>query len=536
MARFMRRRWPRIDGSYGMSMIAHMVARGAAATPDKTALIHDADALSYARLDDLVCRCVAALKASGIGKGDRVAFLGLNTIDYVILLMAALRIGAVTVAVNWRLVPREIAYIIKDAGAHFLLTQAAVLDNALAVRAEAGLDTILMSDAEFEDRPTFRQWVAGFAPDQTLAALEPSDVAVQLYTSGTTGHPKGALLTHGSLTASLSQGRKIGEDWASWRASDVSLVAMPLFHIGGTAWVMQTLNGGGTGVILAQPDVAAIIAAVQKHAITKMFAVPAVLNMILGHPDAQAADFSSMRVLPYGASPIPLDVLSRSMQMFPNAQFVQMYGATETSGTIVYLPPEDHDVAGTARMAGCGRPFPDVELRIVGEDGQDRAAGEVGEVWVRSPLVMAGYHNLADANAAAFVDGWFRTGDAAYVDADGYVYLFDRVKDMIVSGGENIYPAEVENALHHHRAVRDCAVIGVPDARWGEAVKAIVVLKPGEQASGPDLIAFARTHIAGFKCPKSVDFTDELPRNPSGKVLKKDLRKLYWGEGVRQIG
>ena len=519
-----------------MSMIANMVALGAAATPDKAALIQDDEVLSYAQLDDLVCRCVAALKASGIGKGDRVAFLGLNTIDYVILLIAALRIGAVTVAVNWRLVPREIAYIIKDAGAHFLLTQGAVLDNALAVRAEAGLDTILLCDAGFEDRPPFRQWLAGFAPDRSVAELTSADVAVQLYTAGTTGHPKGALLTHGTLAAALTQGRKIGEDWALWKPSDVALVAMPLFHIGGTAWVMQTLNGGGTGVILAQPDVTIIIAAVQKHRITKMFAVPAVLNMILNHPDAQGADFASMRVLPYGASPIPLDVLSRSMQMFPNAQFVQMYGATETSGTIVYLPPEDHDVAGTPRMAGCGKPYPDVALRIVGDDGQERAPGEVGEVWVRSPLVMAGYHNLADANASAFVDGWYRTGDAAYVDADGYVYLFDRVKDMIVSGGENIYPAEVENALHNHADVRDCAVIGVPDARWGEAVKAIVVLKGDASASEAELIAFSRTQIAGFKCPKSVDFVDELPRNPSGKVLKKELRKLYWQEGERQIG
>lgn len=187
-------------------------------------------------------------------------------------------------------------------------------------------------------------------------------------------------------------------------------------------------------------------------------------------------------------------------------------------------------------MKGCGKPFPDVELRIVGEDGQDRAPGEVGEVWVRAPLVMAGYHNLPEANAGAFVDGWYRTGDAAYRDADGYLYLYDRVKDMIVSGGENIYPAEVENALHHHPAVRDCAVIGVPDARWGEAVKAIVVTRAGESVSADDLIAFARTQIAGFKCPKSIDFVDELPRNPSGKVLKKELRKLYWQEGERQIG
>ena len=221
------------------------------------------------------------------------------------------------------------------------------------------------------------------------------------------------------------------------------------------------------------------------------------------------------------------------MQLFPNASFVQLYGATETCGTIVYLPPEDHDVAGTPRMAGCGKPYPEVELRIVGSDGADVAPGEIGEVLVRSPLVMSGYHRLPDATAQAFDGDWYRSGDSGRLDADGYLYLHDRVKDMIVSGGENIYPAEVENVLHDHPAVRDCAVIGVPDDRWGEAVRAIVVRAAPVEAD--ELIGFARGRLAGYKLPKAIDFIDELPRNPSGKILKRVLRAPYWPADGRQV-
>jgi long-chain acyl-CoA synthetase len=511
--------------------LADMTARGAARVPQHVALVSGNERINYAMLHDMVLRCVAALRARGIGRGDRVGYLGLNSIDYVVLLKAALRIGAVTVAVNWRLVPREIGYIIGDAQIALLVTDAerigAVGDT---------VPTVLLIDGEHQGRPRFRGWIAGFAPDSEVADHTAGDVAVQLYTSGTTGHPKGALLTHGSLTASLDQGRLIGEAWASWNGTDVALVAMPQFHIGGTAWTLQALNAGGTSILLGKPEIADIIDAVERHGVTKMFAVPAVLGMILAHPRAATADLTSLRTLLYGASPIPLDILKRSMALFPNARFVQMYGSTETSGTIVYLPPEDHAIAGNIRMTGCGKPFPEVELRAVDPQGRDLPPGKVGEILVRSPLVMKGYHNLPKASAAAFDGDWFRTGDAGSIDADGYLYLFDRVKDMIVSGAENIYPAEVESALHDHPGVRECAVIGVPDPRWGEAVKAIVVRAPGTDLDAAALIAFARTRIAGFKVPKSVDFVDTLPRNPSGKILKKDLRAPYWAGGARQVG
>ena len=512
-------------------LLAGMTERGAARAPLHRALVSGDNSLDYALLHDAVLRCVAVLRASGIGKGDRVGYLGLNSIDYVILLQAALRVGAVTVAINWRLVAREIAFIVGDARIALLVTEAERLEAI-----GESVDLVLLVDAAHQERPPFREWIAQFDPDPGIAEIDPRDVAVQLYTSGTTGSPKGALLTHASLTASLGQGALAGEEWSAWHDSDVSLVAMPQFHIGGTAWTLQTLNAGGTAVLLGKPEISDIIDAVERHRVTKMFAVPAVLSLILAHPRAMGADLSSVRALLYGASPIPLDILKRSMALFPNARFVQMYGATETSGTIVYLPPEDHDIGGNERMTGCGKPFPQVELRVVDPDGSDVAPGVVGEILVRSPLVMKGYHNLPEASAAAFDGDWYRTGDAGFLDADGYLYLFDRVKDMIVSGGENIYPAEVESALHDHPGVQDCAVIGVPDARWGEAVKAIVVRAPDTLIGGAELIAFARTRIAGFKVPKSIDFVDTLPRNPSGKILKKELRAHYWPHDGRQVG
>ncbi|MFN7177483.1 MAG: AMP-binding protein, partial [Thermaurantiacus sp.] len=278
-----------------------------------------------------------------------------------------------------------------------------------------------------------------------------------------------------------------------------------------------------------------IIDTIEAERVTKAFAVPAVLNMIINHPRAKAADLSSMTELLYGASPIPLEVLKGAMAAFRNASFIQCYGATETSGTVVYLPPADHDVDGNERMRGCGRPFPGNAVRIVDAAGREVPRREVGEIAVRSVSVMKGYHNNPAATEKAIQGGWYLTGDAGWMDEDGYLYIHDRVKDMIVSGAENIYPAEVENALAAHPAVRDSAVIGVPDATWGEAVKAIVVLKDGASASPEELIAHCRKHIAGYKCPKSVDFVAELPRNPSGKILKKELRKPWWEGRERQV-
>jgi len=520
--------------AHEFTTLTNLTAAHAAATPEKTAIVFEGSRLSYAELHQQVLRTVAALRTEGVGPGDRVGWLGLNHPDYIVVMNACFRIGAVLVSINARLVAREIAYILKDAGISLLISENQFLPVAEEARTAAGVKTIVLVDAPHDGRAAFCDWITGHAPDAVAHPTDPEDIALQLYTSGTTGFPKGALLPHRALIGTIAKGGLTGEAWSIWNEDDVCLVAMPLFHIGGTGWSLHALEAGATMVILPRPDIAGIIGAVASERITKMFAVPAVLGAILEHLEREPANLTSLTELLYGASPIPLDILRRSMGAFPNAGFIQCYGATETSGTVVYLPPEDHDVAGNARMLGCGKPFPGNEIRILDAAGNTLSAGAVGEVAIRSVSNMIGYHRNPDATAKAMIDGWYHTGDAGFLDADGYLTIHDRVKDMIVSGAENIYPAEVENALHEHPAVADCAVIGVPDARWGEAVKAIVVKKA--EVTADEIMAFAKSRIAGFKVPKSVDFVDALPRNASGKILKKELRAPYWPEGGRQVG
>lgn len=513
--------------------LAAITGHHAATQPDKAAIRVDGAVWSYAALQTRVLQTVAALRRAGVKQGDRVGWLALNHPDYITLMCACFRIGAVLVAINARLVAREIAYILSDAGIDIIISESSFLPLVEDARATTGLGSVILLDAPFEGRPAFADWIAGHAPDAAMPAIGPDDIALQLYTSGTTGFPKGALLTHRQLLGTIEKGALTGEAWGRWDGDDIALVAMPLFHIGGSGWALHALEAGATMVILPRPDVPGMVAAIASQRITRMFAVPAVLLAICQYLETAPADLTSMTELYYGASPIPLDVLRRSMAAFPNAGFIQCYGATETCGTVVYLPPYDHDPAGNARMRGCGKPFPGNAVKIIDGDGQELAPGQVGEICIKSVSVMAGYHGKPEATAKAVVDGWYLTGDAGYLDADGYLYIHDRVKDMIVSGAENIYPAEVENALHEHPAVADCAVIGVPDDRWGEAVKAIVVRKG--DVTPEALIAFARERIAAYKVPKSVEFIDALPRNPSGKILKKDLREPFWAGRERKV-
>jgi acyl-CoA synthetase (AMP-forming)/AMP-acid ligase II len=292
---------------------------------------------------------------------------------------------------------------------------------------------------------------------------------------------------------------------------------------------------GATGVVMREFDPTKVLDFFVTYGISKLFLVPAAMQIVLRQAEARGVDYSRLKNMLYGASPIPLDLMREAMEVF-GCGFVQMYGMTETTGTIVALPPEDHDPEGTPKMRSAGKALPGIEIKIIDEAGQEVAFGEVGEIATRSAMNMRGYWNLPEATAATLsADGWLRTGDAGYMDADGYVYIHDRVKDMIISGGENIYPAEVENALYSHPAVADVAVIGVPHEKWGEAVKAMVVLKPGVDATEEDLIGFARSRIAAYKCPKSVDFIAALPRNPSGKILRRELRAPFWADKERQV-
>ncbi len=310
---------------------------------------------------------------------------------------------------------------------------------------------------------------------------------------------------------------------------------MPLGHIGGVGWAIVGFFNGATTILLREFLPGAVLDAIEHRGISKMFMAPAALQILLAQPRVREIDYSRVRYILYGASPIALDLLRQATEVF-GCGFAQQYGMTETTGTVVYLPPEDHTPEGNKRMRGAGLPMPGVEIRITGADRQVLGPDEIGEIETRSIANMVGYWKQPDATRETVDnDGWLRTGDAGYLDADGYLYIQDRFKDMIVSGAENVYPSEVESAIYGHPSVADVAVIGIPDDRWGEAVKAVVVLKPGFDFDADSIIAFARTRIAAYKAPKSVDLVDVLPRNASGKILRRLLREPYWAGRERQV-
>jgi long-chain acyl-CoA synthetase len=474
------------------------------------------------------------LSSAGVTAGDRVAFLDRNGIEYFEVLFGCALMGAVSVAVNWRLAAAEIAAIIEDAqsrvvffGPDYAATTKELEPLVTCVRQWVPLDQL----AEWRDPPG-----SGTAGDPGYEP-GPDDVVTQLYTSGTTGLPKGAMISGRNISCILNEADRVFHIGAD----TVSLVAMPLFHIGGTGWALAGMSRGGHSVIIRDIDPAEALRLIERHRITETFVVPAVLMFLLATPELATADVSSLRTIFYGASPISEDVLVRSMEAL-GCDFAQVYGLTETTGAITSLMPHDHDPDGprAALLRSAGRPFDHVELKIVDAGtGEVQPVGAVGEVWTRSDQNMLGYWNKPDETASVLSeDGWFRTGDAGWIDEEGYLFLHDRIKDMIVSGGENVYPAEVENALLAHAYVTDAAVIGVPDERWGETVKAIVVKAPGapdDDDLAADIIAATRVRLAHYKCPTSVDFVDMLPRNPSGKVLKRELRRPYWKDSERNI-
>ena len=494
--------------------------------PDDIALVVDDEAITFAQLDERSSRAAQAFRAAGVGMGDRVAFLERNGAEFFDVIFGLAKIGAVAVAVNWRLAAPEVRQILDDARAAVVVVGAEFFDHLQSVEAELPHVRTVVAIGEHDRWPKFSSWLAAHPATDPMITTQPEDVALQLYTSGTTGLPKGVMLTNANLFSKLEG---VTEPWR-FSSDSTSLAMMPFFHIAGSSWALLGLFNGCTTVVLRDVDHGAIVAAITAHRVTNVFMVPAVIRSLL-ETDADA-DFSSLRALVYGASPITDDILAKSRQTF-DCELIQVYGMTETTGSITQLDAVDHQRPELLRS--CGRPFPWVQIRIVDHTGRDVAPGTVGELWVRAEVNMAGYwNNHAATDATVTADGWLKTGDAGYVDAQGYLFLHDRIKDMIVSGGENVYPAEVENVLAAHPRVGDVAVIGVPDEKWGEAVKAVVVAT-GDTLTEHELIAFARGKLAGFKLPKSVDFVDVLPRNPSGKLLKRELREPYWSDSHRRI-
>jgi long-chain acyl-CoA synthetase len=521
--------------------IADVVRNHAAERPDAPALIFEGRTVTFGELDRRSSQVAQALRAAGVTAGDRVAFVDKNGIEWFDVTFGLAKLGAVSVSVNWRLAAPEMATIIRDAGARVVIVGPDFVGHVEQIEAELPeVRTIVAigGDGAGDDRwVAYDEWAGAHPAEDPGVVSAGPDVAFQLYTSGTTGLPKGVMLTNDNFFKGVLG---ITEQWR-FTPDSVNLAMMPMFHIAGAGWSMVGLDQGCATVVLRDVDPAQILSVIPAHGVTNAFMVPAVIQFLLATPGVESTDFSTLRALVYGASPISERVLVKGMETF-GCEFIQVYGLTETTGAITQLDGVDHDPVNKPQLLrSCGKPYPWVEMRTVDSAGEDVPVGHVGELWTRSHQNTIGYWNNPAATADAITpDGWFRTGDAAYLDADGYIYLHDRVKDMIVTGGENVYPAEVENVLMKHPGVADVAVIGVPDQRWGEAVKAIVVptssSPDGPAVSEADLIAFAREHLAGYKLPKSVDFADVLPRNPSGKLLKRELREPYW-EGVeRRVG
>jgi acyl-CoA synthetase (AMP-forming)/AMP-acid ligase II len=506
------------------SFISHWAhARG-----DRVAMREEDRLLTYKDLDEQTAKIVAFLMKAGLKKGDRIAWIGKNSDLYFCLFYGAARLGVVMVPVGWRLAPAEWAFIVNDTQARLLFTGPGFEDVGAALDGQIPhVERIISNiEARAEIAATARQLFDPAGPD---------DAVLQLYTSGTTGNPKGAVLSNRNLFGLRKHANEAELAYTKWDDDEVVLVAMPCAHIGGTGLGIMAVASGLPAYIMAEFTPDGVFDSIETGGVTRLFIVPAALHILLQHPRCATVDYSRLKYILYGAAPIPLELLRQCIQMF-KSEFIQVYGMTETTGTIVMLPPEDHDPNGNARMRSAGKALPGVELKIVDANGNELPCGEVGELWTRSSNNMIGYWNLPDATHNTMAEGgWVKTGDAGYMDADGYLYIHDRVKDMIISGGENVYPAEVESAIFGHPAVLEVAVIGVPDAKWGEAVKAVCVPKPGMTIDPDDVIHWTRERIAAFKVPKTIDITAALPRNASGKILRKDLRAPYWAGFERQV-
>ncbi|HLY56585.1 MAG TPA: long-chain-fatty-acid--CoA ligase [Stellaceae bacterium] len=514
----------------GIVTLAQALRHHAEVRPNAPAWWFEGRETSYGAFDEQANRCAQALLAAGVRPGERVALLSKNNDRFWVLLFGAIKIRACLTPINWRLAPPEVAAIFNDSGARLLFVSD---EYAAVVPSLVGRCPNLADWIQLEAGPAERQgldaWLARAEPTDPGPVSNPEDDIIQLYTSGTTGLPKGVRLTHSNFLAHIEGATK---SWAPWRSGKTALITSPQFHVAGVNMGLLSLFQGCRAVIVREIRAAELVGLIERERIAYAFLVPAMIATILDSAEGKAADFSALERIAYGASPIAEDLLTRAIARFGCA-FSHLYGMTETAGVGAALAPEDHE---PKRLRSCGKPYPTAEIRVARPDGTPCVPCDVGEIQLRSRAVMRGYWNRPEDTAAAMTeDGWYRSGDAGYLDAEGFLYIHDRIKDMIVSGGENIYPAEVENAISGHPNVAEVAVIGVPDAKWGEAVKAVVVLRPGAAPDPASIVSWARQRIAGYKIPKSIDFIAALPRNPAGKVLRRELREAYWQGHARRV-
>ncbi|WP_166784033.1 long-chain-fatty-acid--CoA ligase [Cryobacterium suzukii] len=479
--------------------------------------------ITFSELDSTASLVADALTAAQIQPGDRVAILDKNSIEYFEVLFGAGRAGAVVVGVNYRLCAQEIRTLILDSRPRVLF----VSPDLEHLSAELGADlleglTIVRLGPDFEIWCQAAAQTAGaWRPDATVAE---DDVVLQMYSSGTTGLPKGVMLTHRNLSFTPRMGR----EFYGMHQETVNLLTSPLFHIGGAGYALTTLGQGGHTILVRDFVASAVLEDIQRHRVTNMFLVPATIDMLIAESKNREYDLSSIALIAYGGAPITIQQLLAAFAAF-DCDFMAVYGMTEAAGTVTCLPPSDHELNGERShlLGSIGKSLPWHEIRIIDPaTGLEARSGLVGEVCIRSEQNMAGYWNQPEMTKEALdADGWLHTGDAGYCDGEGYIFLKDRIKDMIISGGENIYSIEVENVLMQHPDVREVAVIGIPHEKWGETVRAMVVPVAGRVVTEVEIVEFCRSSLARYKCPTTVQFIDALPRNASGKLLKRVLRE-----------
>ena len=501
---------------------------------------HDPDGLCWTFLDrtwtwaqawDDIRRFAGALQQAGIERGDRIAFLDKNNPSILIASQAVCLLGASNAVVNWRLAGDELDYVINDSGARILFVGDELMSSIELIRDK--LTTVERIVTVGGDADELDVWIADSEPVDRQPDVTPDDPCLIMYSSGTTGRPKGVVLTQRNMVAH-THNALLDLDYAD---DDMILIAMPMFHVGGSSYALSCPATGTRGYIIPEVD-AQLLAQAMMAGANHAFLVPAVVAaLIQAGPDAMAL-FSRLKSFWYGAAPMPLPVLRAAMEAWPSTKFMQVYGMTEFGGVVTILDDAAHrDTSHPERLVSAGQPIPGAEVRVVDPGTlQDVEPGTAGELWFRTEQATIGYHGQPEATRELITDdGWVRTGDIGRIDDGGFVFVEDRVKDMIISGGENIYSPEVERVLAEHPAVAELAVIGVPDEKWGESVKAVVAFHPDQAAEPEELIEFARERLAHYKAPRTIDVVEALPRNPSGKILKRDLRKQYWASSDRQV-
>jgi long-chain acyl-CoA synthetase len=514
--------------------LTQCLARAVQTRHRATATIYNDRKRTWGEIGYRVPRLAAGLRGLGLQRGERLAVLALNSDNYIELFFAAAWADLVLVPLNTRWAVPENVYSLKDADCSALVVDDAFIGQVPALLAGHPMRWVVhMGDTATPAEMDAWEALAERSEPMPDESGSSDDLCGIYYTGGTTGHPKGVMLSHTNFIAS-------SVNWiATLHFSDqtVYLHSAGLFHLAGASPAFALTLAGGTHVCLPKFEAVLAFEAIQKHRVNYVLFVPTMINMMLNHPDFSKYDLTSVRYCEYGASPMPDAVLAAAIERLPTWEFIQGYGMTETTALTVSLPWRFHfdGEHGNAKRAAAGRAAYGVDVKIVDIGGNEVPRGTVGEIAVRGAQVMLGYWRKPEATAAAIRNGWMHTGDGAWMDEDGFVYIVDRVKDMIISGGENIYSKEVENAIHVHPAVRECAVIGVPDERWGEAVLAVVALKDGHSVSAEELIDHCHTLIANYKCPRRVEFRDSLPLSGAGKIMKSVLRQPYWQGKMRSI-